>query len=370
LRAGIFADQLFYAQPGGIGTYLKELIPGIAGKDDSRLLLFHHAKSGSGLFPELGNIEETRIPHRRDVMGLSWHLIKRPAVERYIGETDVVHTPSLVFPPTAAPLVATVHDLCILKYPWAFPTRWRVFHRRGLQLILKHARIILADSESTCEDLRKIAGRRDPRVRTVALGVNKPRKPKKEAVASVLARYELEPGFLLYVGTIEPRKNLSRLAKAYASFNGGEKRKAGELVLVGPAGWMGRRELSGLLAQHGIRWLGFVPQEDLEALYAAAALFVYPSIYEGFGLPVLEAMARGVPVVTANSSSLREIGEGVALLVDPEDPMEIGRAIKRLVGDARMRKELAAKGKERAGEYPWQRTIDLTYEAYREAAGQ
>jgi glycosyltransferase involved in cell wall biosynthesis len=370
LRAGIFADQLFYSQPGGIGTYLRELIPGIAGKNDSPLRLFHHSKSVGTLFPADTNISEISIPHRRDLTGLAWHSIMRPAIERYVGELDLVHTPSLVFPPSAAPLLATVHDLGILKYPWAFPSRWRVFHRRGLQLILKHAGIILADSKSTCDDLRLIAGRRDPRVRMIPLGVNLPPKPKKKAVEKVLEKYQIEGDFLLFVGTIEPRKNLSRLVQAYASFNGDEKRNTGELVLVGPAGWMGKRELSRILSQRGVRWLGFVPQEDLESLYAGAALFAYTSMYEGFGLPVLEAMARGVPILTSNTSSLREIGEGVALMVDPEDTMEIGRAIRRLMGDADMRKELAEAGKKRAREYPWARTIEMTYEAYQEAAGQ
>ena len=369
MRVGIFADQLNYAQPGGIGTYLHNLIPGLAERSDSSLLLFHHSKTRPSLFPDLPKIEEAIIPHRRDLTGISWHSIGRPRIERYVGELDVVHTPSLVFPPAEAPLVATVHDLCIVKYPWAFPSRWRVFHRRGLQLILKHARIILADSNSTCDDLRSLAHQRDPRVRIVPLGVQAAPAPGREAVRKVLEKYDLKEDYILFVGTIEPRKNLSRLVQAYASFNGDEKRKTGELVLVGPAGWMGRRELSRMLSQHGVRWLGFVPQQELEAIYASAALFVYPSVYEGFGLPVLEAMARGVPVVTSNTSSLREVGEGVALLVDVEDPMEMGRAIRRLMGDPEMRAELAEKGKERASEFSWDRTVDLTLEAYGEAAG-
>lgn len=370
LRIGIFADQLFYEQPGGIGTYLREFIPGMAQRfDESRLLLLHHARGAAQLFPELANVEEFAIPHRRDLTGVSWHTLGSPAIERYLGELDVTHTPSLVYPPSTAPLVATVHDLCILKYPRAFPSRWRIFHRRGLQLILKHARVILVDSSSTCEDLRLLAAQRDPRVRVVPLGVEAGPALKQETIEKVLEKYDLKPGYLLFVGTIEPRKNLSRLVQAYASFNGDEKRKAGELVLVGAAGWMGRRELSRILSQGGVRWLGFLPQEDLEAIYAAAGLFVYPSVYEGFGLPVLEAMARGLPVITSNTSSLREVAEGVALLVDPEDPMEMGRAIRRLVSDSAMRAELAEKGKERAAEFPWDRTIELTFKAYEDAAG-
>lgn len=369
MRAAIFADQLLYKQPGGIGNYLRQLIPGIARELDSPLVLLHHANPGPRLFPECPNVEEKALPHRRDLTGICWHTVSRPAIESSVGRVDVLHTPSLVYPPSRAPLLATVHDLSILKYPWAFPGTWRFFHRRGLQLILKHASIIFADSKSTAADLRVLAGRKDPRVRVVPLGVERVGRPDKAFVAEVLKKYDLEPGFLLFVGTIEPRKNLTRLVQAYTSFNGREKLQTGELVLAGPAGWMGKRELSHILSQRGVRWLGFVPQEELEALYAAAAIFVYPSLYEGFGLPVLEALARGVPVVTSNTSSLREVGEGVALLVDPQDPKEIGKAIRRLLDDEEMREELAGKGKDRAAQFPWERTVEMTLAAYREAAG-
>lgn len=368
MRVGVFADQLFYDQPGGIGTYLRHLVPGLAGRlDDGSLVLAHHGPEGKKLFPGLAGVEEARLGPRRDLMGLAWHTLGRPRLERYLGELDLVHAPSLVYPPSRAPLVATVHDLCILKYPGAFPSRWRAFHRRGLSLILRDARVILADSRSTFDDLRSLTGGRDPRVRIVPLGVDAPQNPGEEEVKMVLEKHGLSPGFILFVGTVEPRKNISRLVQAYAAFDAEEKKRSGELVLVGARGWMGRRELSRVVSQAGVRWLGYLPREELEAVYRAAALFVYPSVYEGFGLPVLEAMARGLAVVTSDSSSLREVGEGAALLVDPNDPRELGKAMRRLIDDEGMRRELAEKGREKAAEFPWARTVELTLEAYRDA---
>ena len=368
MRAAIFADQLLYEQPGGIGTYLRHLVPGLAERlQGGCLVLAHHGPEGAGLFPGLEGVEEKSLPWRRDLTGIAWHAAGRPELERFTGAVDLVHAPSLVYPPSRAPLVATVHDLCILRFPRAFPWRWSVFHRRGLSLILRHARVILADSRSTRDDLRSLAGAADPRIRVVGLGVEAPARPAEPEVERVLRKRGIERPYLLYVGTIEPRKNLPRLVQAYASFSGEERKRSGELVLVGPRGWLGRREMSGILGHPGVKWLGYLPQQELEAVYAGATVFAYPSLYEGFGLPVLEAMARGLAVVTSNTSSLREVGEGVALLVDPADPRELAKALRRLIDDPDLRGELAEKGKERAAEYPWQRTVEMTLEAYEDA---
>jgi len=368
MRTAIFADQLFYDQPGGIGTYLRHLVPGMVDRpEEVDLVLVHHGRHGERPLPHLAGVDEVRLQARRDMMGLAWHGLGRPRLERFTGDVDLVHAPSLVYPPSRAPLVATVHDLCILKYPRAFPSRWRVFHRRGLSLIVREAEVIMADSRSTYDDLRSLMGGRDPRVRVVPLGVEIPAEPDEEEVAGVLSRHGLDAGYILFVGTVEPRKNLTRLVQAYAAFDHEEREKSGELVLVGSPGWMGRRELSHIVSQAGVRWLGYLPQAELEAVYRGASIFVYPSVYEGFGLPVLEAMARGLAVVTSNSSSLREVGEGVALLVDPTDPMDLGKAMRRLILDEDMREELARKGRERAAEYPWSRTVEMTLEAYEDA---
>lgn len=366
MRVGIFADQLFYKQPGGIGTYLRRIIPGLAGElGEGSLVLAHHGPGDKPLFPGLEKVEEVRLPPRRDFLGVSWHTLGYPPLERYLGRLDVAHAPSLVYPPSRAPLVATVHDLTVLKYPGAFPRKWRHFHARGLKLILRHAGVILCDSRSTMDDLRSLTGNRDPRIRVVPLGVSPPGEVNGEAMERVLAKYNLRAGYILFVGTLEPRKNLFRLVKAYTALSGEERGRGGELVLVGAAGWMEEKEISRLRSQPGVRWLGFLPQDELEAVYRGASLFVYPSLYEGFGLPVLEAMARGLPVVTSGTSSMREVGEGAALLVDPTDERELRRAMQRLMDDEGLREELACRGRERSAEYTWEKTAELTLQAYR-----
>ena len=368
MRIAVFADQLYYRQPGGIGTYLRQLVPGIAAAlPGDELVLLHHGPEGAQPFPGLPNVRARRLPGRRDVTGAMWHSLERPHLESYLGRLDLVHAPSLVCPPSRAPLVATVHDLGVVRFPGAFPTQWRLFHRRGLILILKKAGLILAVSGNTARELRALTGRGDPRVRVVPQGVEAPPSLADGEVERVLAGHGLEPGYLLFVGTIEPRKNLPRLVQAYASLDEEDRRAVGQLILVGPQGWLGRWELNRILSQQGVRWLGFLPREELEAIFRGAGIFVYPSLYEGFGLPVLEAMARGVPVITSRTSALLEVAEGAALLVDPGDVMDMRKALRRLARDGDLRAQLAELGRERAACYPWSRTVELTLEAYREA---
>jgi glycosyltransferase involved in cell wall biosynthesis len=370
MRAAIFADQLFYKQPGGIGTYLRRIVPELAERlDEGSLVLAHHGPEDKLLFPGLEKVEEVRLPQRRDVLGMSWHTLGFPPLERYLGEFDLAHAPSLVYPPSRAPLVATIHDLTVIKHPGAFPRKWRHFHARGLKLILRHSKVVLCDSRSTYDDLCSLTGNRDQRMRVVPLGVGPPGEVDEEEVEKILAKHGLQAGYILFVGTLEPRKNLSRLVSAYAALGEEEKERSGELVLVGAPGWMEEEELSRLQAQPGVRRLGYLPQDELEAIYGGAMLFVYPSLYEGFGLPVLEAMARGLPVVTSRTSSMREVGEGAALLVDPADEREIRRAIQRLVDDEDLREELASKGRKRAADFTWDRTAELTLQAYKDTIG-
>ncbi|MHB8781574.1 MAG: glycosyltransferase, partial [Candidatus Geothermincolia bacterium] len=186
MRIGLFADQLLYRLPGGIGTYLRGLLqelPRIDQADD--FVLLHHGAAGSISIPG-SRFTERRLPGRR-AQSLAWHSVGRPRVERWIGALDLLHAPSLVVPPSRSPLIVTVHDLCVVKFPELFPRRWRIFHERGLKLAMRKASIILVDSESTRSDLLEL-GRYDPsRVRVVPLGVHVPQAPGAGEVAAVLA---------------------------------------------------------------------------------------------------------------------------------------------------------------------------------------
>ncbi len=301
-------------------------------------------------------------------MGLAWHTMGRPHLERYLGKLDLVHAPSLVFPPSRAPLVATVHDLCILKYPGAFPSRWKIFHHRGLRLILRHARVILADSRNTGDDLRSLIGRGDPRIRVVPLGVDVPEQARR---ARRWRRSWRNTAWLPDTYCSSARWSRARTSPAWCRpmqpSAPRRRRGAGSWYWWGHRGGWGAGNCRASSPRRACAGSATFPSGNWKRVYRGATIFVYPSVYEGFGLPVLEAMARGLAVVTSDSSSLREVGEGAALLVDPGDPMEMRKAMRRLIDDEDMRGELVERGRERAAAYRWENTIELTVQAYRDA---
>jgi glycosyltransferase involved in cell wall biosynthesis len=206
------------------------------------------------------------------------------------------------------------------------------------------------------------AGFPSERLRLVPLGVEA-RPVVQEEVERVLIRYGIQRPYLLWVGTIEPRKNLPGLLQAYARLSDGL-----ELVLVGPEGW--NEDLTALTKRFGVQVnaLGFVPHEELPPLYAGATGLCFPSLSEGFGFPVLEAMAQGTPVVTSAGTSTEELAGGAAILVDPRDPAAIADGLERLLDNPGLADELAHAGRARAAEFTWRRTAELVEAAYRELA--
>ncbi len=365
MRIGIFVDQLFYKIPGGIGTYVEHLVSELGRLDhDDSYCLFHCGQAGKVRIPA-GGFTERRLPGGRRALGLAWHGAGLPRVEWFTGSLDLVHAPGLVIPGSGAPQVVTVHDLCVVKFPEWFPRRWRAFHRRGLELALKKASAILVDSESTYFDLLELSPGSGSRVRTVPLGVESPPPQDPEQVRASLRRLGVEGEYVLFVGTLEPRKNLPRLIEAFERAGGDRT-----LVLAGAPGWdfADVRQAAARLDGR-VRLTGYVGPRELEALFAGATLFAYPSLYEGFGLPVLEAMARGVPVLTSDISSLAEVGEGACLMVDAQSTESIAEGLQALLTDASLRERFRAAGKEKAAAYTWEKTARHTLAAYREAAG-
>jgi glycosyltransferase involved in cell wall biosynthesis len=291
----------------------------------------------------------------------SWHRLRRPAVERWTGSVDVIHAPAMPVPPRSAPLVLTVHDLAFLREPTHFTRRGNSFFRRGLELALKDADLVLCPSMATMNDCME-AGFDEQRLRFAPHGVVIQTVDDNE-IERVRSQHGLERDYVLWTGTVEPRKNLPGLLRAW-----GQIETNADLVLVGPKGWNEDLDRHIGAARDRVKVLGFLPQRDLAPIYAGAAVFCYPSFTEGFGLPVLEAMAQGTPVVTSSGTSTEEIAEGAALLVDPRDFASIADAIGSVLNDNDLAARLAQKGRERAETYSWTKAAETTLAAYKEVA--
>lgn len=360
----IHADQLFYRIPGGIGTYLRHLLPALRDADpDLDLGVFHSRFEGER---PAGLDGFKRVQLARSIRSLYplWNLAARPALPRPLARKDVIHAPSPVaIPPVRRKqrLVVTVHDLAFSLYPQAYPRAWRLLHRTGFRRALRAADAIIAVSSNTAADVLRTGEANESSVHVVPLGGSLPVGTGDPA--PVVERLGIPRPYVLFVGTLEPRKNLVRLIRAY-------RRVASEvphaLVLAGPLGWRSQPILDELRRDERGRVLttGRVSESDLDALHRGADAFVYPSLYEGFGLPVLDAMARGVPVVTSNTSALPELTGDAALQVAPGSTGALATALEHLLTEEGERSRLSAAGRERAKAYTWERTARETLAVY------
>ena len=286
---------------------------------------------------------------------------------------DVAHFTNGMIPigsPVAT--VVTVHDMSLRLYPNCHPVRRLLLNRPLMHVAIRQASSIVTVSNSARRDLLRLHGVAPDRVAVVHEAASPAFRPiaDREWLENVRARYALPRQFMLYVGTIEPRKNLSRLMSAFA-----DARKAGiphHLVCVGPYGWSSRN-LAGHIERLGIQdvvhFTGYVPFEHLPAIYNLGEFFAFPSLYEGFGLPVVEAMACGIPVLTSTTSSLGEIAGDAAETIDPADTDAIANAIVRLASDQDLRRDRAERGLRRARSFSWAQTARDMLAVYHRAAG-
>jgi alpha-1,3-rhamnosyl/mannosyltransferase len=286
----------------------------------------------------------------------------------------VLHTPNYILMPFPGPAVTTVHDLSYLHYPQHHPRERIAFMERQMPRTLAQAAMIVTDSEFVRRELIERLDISAARIQTVPLGVEERFHPYLPAERTpVLTRYDLANiPYLLVVATLEPRKNLPRLVDAYSRLPEALRRRH-PLVIAGARGWLTEaleRRLAPLERSGQIKCLGYISQEDLPLLYAGAWAFAFPSIYEGFGLPVLEAMRSGIPVLTSNRSSLPEIAGDAALLVDPEDVDAIAAGLERLLADDEWRALAIERGLRQAGPFSWERCVEETVAVYRTALKQ
>lgn len=360
MRVAVTLEQCWHRVPGGTARATLDTVDAIRARgdvDQVGVSARHRSSAPAAWTP---SIEVRPLPLPRNVLYDAWHRLRRPKVERATGPVDVVHSTAHVAAAARAPMVATVHDLHFLHEPSHFTRRGVGVFSRFLDIVRDEAAVVVCPSEATRTDC-EAAGIERARLRVipwathgVAVGADEARR--------VRAAYGLEGAFVLFTGTIEPRKNLGRLIEAFAELGDVDA----DLVIVGPEGW--NTELAAAAGPR-VRRLGFVPAADRDALYAAANVVAYPSLREGFGLPVLEAMVQGAAVVTSATTSTAEVAGDAAVLVDPLDVDAIAAAMQRLLADPELVERVGAAARARAATFTWARTADAMVDAYRDAAG-
>ena len=352
VRVAYTLEQCWHPTPGGTAIaalrIAREL--GRIGGVELHQVAGRHPQAPIPEFRPAGSV--AMLPLSRPLLYEAWNRLNWPRVESVTGDIDVAHATGLVPCGTAASLVVTVHDLAFLHDPTQFSRQGVRTMQRSLDTIRSRADRIICSSRATMVDCER-AGLDPALLRHVPLGVDIADVTPLE-VERVRRRYLLPDDFVLFLGTIEPRKNLARLAEAMRLRTAGQ-----ELVVAGADGWGD----VGAVDDRSVLFLGFVPDADLAALYAAASVFAYPSEREGFGLPVAEAMAQGTPVVTSAGTSTEEVAGGAAVLVDPFDVVDIARGIDEAFD---RRAELSAAGSARAAEMTWRSSAERTLAVYRE----
>jgi glycosyltransferase involved in cell wall biosynthesis len=274
----------------------------------------------------------------------------------------------------AGKYVVTIHDVIPLVLPWAFSPRHRWILATALARIRKQAEMVIVPSTAVAEDVVNYLHVERERITVIPMGCAPRFQPHQEParVVAIRRRYDLPERYVLFVGTLEPRKNVHTLLQAFAHVIAATPQDGLRLVIAGGEGWGGEDYLVAVeaLRMHDyVRFTGFVEDDDLPDLYRGALLFVYPSLYEGFGLPVLEAMACGTPVITSNCTSLPEVAGDAALLVDPTQPELLAAAISSVMNDGALRQALRAKGLARARAFTWDAVAEQTLALYRAIGG-
>jgi glycosyltransferase involved in cell wall biosynthesis len=366
VRIGIDCTAAVH-QRAGIGRYTRGIISALAelGSDHSFVLLVagsggEASESGGGLADLVirDNFEVRELPLRNKFWTVLWHRLGVPlSVDLLTGTVDVFHSPDYLLPPLRqGKKVVTVHDLSFLRYPEGAEPSLRAFLSASVPRSVRDADLVLGDSESTRQDVIELLGVSSDRVEVLYPGVGRAFNviEDQHRLAAVRELYALHSPFILSVGTLEPRKNLVTLLDAYAALRRRGLRH--RLVVVGGPGWLYDgvfRRAEELSLTEDVVFLGYVPEEHLPVIYCLADLLVFPSLYEGFGLPPLEAMACGIPVITSDTSSLPEVVGDAGLMVPAQDSNALAEAIDMVLADPDLRENLVRKGLSRASEYTW-----------------
>lgn len=362
-------------QRAGIGRYTRNLVRALVQQDETNRYLLFAAGGKRGPDTERwpAHVAVRHVPISDRWLHLLWQRIRIPLpVQLATGSLDLFHSPDFVLPPVGStPTIVTVHDLSFVRVPECFVAGFTDYLRRAVSRAVDRADLVLADSQSTRADLIELMGVNDAKITVLYPGVEARFGivHDAECLRRVRAAYSLPEDFVLGLGTLQPRKNFTTLIEAFGRMLKDRPKEHGNLhlVIVGEKGWMcdGIYEAAGTAPVNGrVHLVGFVEDADLPAFYNLASVFAFPSYYEGFGLPVLEAMACGVPVVAANNSALPEVVGEAGLLIGANDTDGLAHALRSLVSDHALRERLIAAGQKQAQRFSWERAGAQLLTAY------
>lgn len=368
MKIGIDISQLAF-QGTGVATYTENLITNLLKIDKENEYLFFYSSLRQKLS---SNLKQSLLLRNKSynlpplILELLWNKLHVLPIETFTGKLDVFHTSDWLEPPAKCPKVTTIHDLAIFKYPETFVSKGGhniiQNQKRKLEWVKKESDIVIAVSENTKRDIIDILEIPEGKIKVIyeapdsTYGIAHSAKE----INNVFKKYSIKGKYLLSVGTLEPRKNIKRVIEAYKILL--SQFPDISLVICGKMGWgedVGKWIMGNGKCQ--IKFTGYVPKEDLACLYQEAECFVYPSLYEGFGLPVLDAMASGCPVVTSNVSSLPEIAGDAGILVNPNEVEEIAKGI---IEAFKNKESLVKKGLIQAEKFTWAKTARETLKIY------
>ena len=363
-------------QSAGVGRFVQGLVTALVklDRENQYTLMYSRPERNSSppRFPTESNVTARSLFLTERLTNILWYKLGIAVPIELIGPVaDLYYFPDFALPPVRrGRSVITVHDLSFLLVPDCADARLRAHLEKVVPMSVRYADFVTADSENTRSELTALLDVEPNRVAVVYGGVDDQFHPvvDEAQLQSVRTKYGLFSPFVLYVGTIEPRKNLGRLLRAHIRL----RTKYGsrhQLVVAGGLGWLYQdvlRDIEEIASEHEVIFLGRVPDQDLPSLYSLADVFAFPSLYEGFGLPPLEAMACGVPVVCSNTSSLPEVVGDAGVLVSPYDVDALSDALASLLNDPVRRRELADRGVVRARRFTWERSARQLLEVWRQ----
>jgi glycosyltransferase involved in cell wall biosynthesis len=352
-----FDGTVLHGRKSGVGYYCEELLKAmVAMNHEDRFFVFSHKTLDLSLPASNGNVTVANAS-TFPVRAFYLHALLPSVLDQI--QPDLCHYTNFLAPIfQTQPYVVTIHDMGLEVMSGAHPLMKRLYTRRLIPRVARQARLVITNSEYSKWEIVRHLGISEDRIRVTPLAASQEFRPAPRT-------QESNPYFL-YVGNLEPRKNLDRLIEAFARV----PQKDHELLIVGDRWYRGgeaEKKVRSLGLAGRVRFLGYVPRAELPALYSGATAFVYPSLLEGFGLPVVEAMACGAPVITSNNSALKEIAGDAALLVDPRNVQEMTEALSNVAGDKTLREKVSSAGLQRAARFSWENTARLTLDAYQEA---